>query len=94
MPTKDVDSPILENFINRKFICLAEFMMVGPAEGRKSAQWYFAGSSFHRVDPKEISHQVKINTKIFEAINICLGTFTHVYCDGLCFGRLFVFLHR
>lgn len=43
MPTKDGDSPILENFKNRKDVYLfSSVHNCRPAEGRESAKWYFA----------------------------------------------------
>lgn len=42
VPTKDVDSPILENFKNRKEVYLfSRVHNCRPAEGRELAKWYF-----------------------------------------------------
>lgn len=43
MPTKDVDSPVLENFKNRKEVYLfSRVHNCRLAEVRESAEWYFA----------------------------------------------------
>lgn len=56
VPAKDVDSPILENLKSRKEVYLFSGMHnCRPAEGENQPMVFF-GSSFYRVDPKEISH--------------------------------------
>lgn len=69
MPTKDVDSPVLENFKNRKEVYLfSRVHNCRPAEGRELAKWYFAEVLSYRVDLEETSHWVKINSKVCETI--------------------------
>lgn len=47
VPIKDVDSPNLENFKNRKEVYLfSRVHNCRPVEGRESAKWYFSDVLF------------------------------------------------
>ena len=55
-----------KNFKNGKEVYL--FSRVHNCRQLRISQMVFCGSPFHRVDPEEISHEVKINPKIFETV--------------------------